>query len=151
MSDVYWVVDPIIRPIIRLCVSSLLNQVIHRIPTLTQALRLELESAVVIYAAIPDAQLVVEGVTLHAHLAFSHLQAPVAHSDTLNGQGYHRLSATALAMGAWKSRLVMGFKRTWVRAWDRTLGQTKASLAFDLMINKVVGDIRSHGEYLPLE
>lgn len=148
MSDVYWVFDPIIRPIIRLCVTSILNQVIHRIPTLTQALRLELDSAAVIYAAIPDAQLIVEGVTLHAHLTFSHIQAPIPHSDTIDGQGYYRPSAAALAMGAWKSRLVMGFKRTWIRAWDRTLGQTKASLAFDLMINKVVGN---NGEYLSLE
>jgi hypothetical protein len=151
MSNVYWVFDPAIRPIIRLCVTSILNQVIHHIPTLTQALRLELESAVVTYVAIPDAQLVVEGVTLDAHLAFNHLLAPVPHSNTMNGQGYHRLSAAALAMGAWKSRLVMGFKRTWMHAWDRTLGQTKASLTFDLTINKVVGDTPSHSEYPSFE
>ncbi|OJA13790.1 hypothetical protein AZE42_00523 [Rhizopogon vesiculosus] len=153
MSNVYWIFDPIIRPIIRLCVTSILNQVIHHIPTLTQALRLELESAVIISAAIPDVQLIVEGVTLHAHLAFSQLQAPVPHSDAINDQGQHRLSAAALAMGAWKSRLMMGFKRTWMHAWDRTLGQTKASLTFDLAINKVVGDTPSHSSepilYLP--
>ncbi|KAG2156152.1 golgi-body localization protein domain-containing protein [Suillus clintonianus] len=156
MSAVYWVLDPIIRPIIRVSVTSILNQVIHRIPTLTQALRLELESAVIAHTAIPDAQLVIEGATLHAHLTFSHLQVPVPRSDQNNGQGDYRPSAAALAMGAWKSRLAMGFKRTWRRAWDRTLGQTKASLTFDLMINKVIGDtpIHSHlgGEpivYLP--
>ncbi|KAG1768119.1 golgi-body localization protein domain-containing protein [Suillus occidentalis] len=131
MSPIYRVFDPIIRPIIRISVTSVLNQVIHRIPTLTQALRLELESA---------------GATLDAHLTFSYLQVPVPHSDKTNGQGDHRLSAAALAMGAWKSRLVMGFKRTWRRAWDSTLGQTKASLTFDLMVNKVIGDtpIPSH-------
>ena len=101
---------------------------------------MELQSAAVTYVAIPDAQLVVEGVTLDAHLAFSHLLVPVQHSDTMNGQGYLGLSAAALAMGEWKSRLVMSFKRTWMHAWDRTLGQTKASLTFDLTINKVVGD-----------
>ena len=45
---------------------------IRHIPTLTQALHLELESAVVTYVAIPNAQLVVEGVALYAHLAFGH-------------------------------------------------------------------------------
>jgi len=83
MSNVYWVFDPAIRPTIRLCVTSILNQVIRHIPALTQALRLELESAVVTYIAIPDAQLVVEGVTLDAHLAFSHLLAPVQACDGL--------------------------------------------------------------------
>lgn len=140
MSPIYRVFDPIIRPIIRISVTSVLNQVIHRIPTLTQALRLELESAVIVHTAIPDAQLVIEGAALDAHLTFSYLQAPVPHSDKTNGQGDHRLSAAALAMGAWKSRLVMGFKRTWRRAWDSTLGQTKASLTFDLTVNKVIGD-----------
>ena len=82
---------------------------IRHIPALTQAPHLELESAVVTYVAIP--QLVVEGVTLDVHLAFL---APVPHSDTMIGQGYHRLSAAELAMGAWKSRLMMGFKRTWM-------------------------------------
>ncbi|KAG0709732.1 golgi-body localization protein domain-containing protein [Suillus ampliporus] len=144
MSAVYWVFDPIIRPIIRVSVTSILNQVIHRIPSLTQALRLELESAVIAYTAIPDAQLVIEGATLHAHLTFSHLQVPVPHFDKNHGQGDHRPSAAALAMGAWKSRLGMGFKRTWRRAWDKTLGQTKASLAFDLMVNKVIGDTPLH-------
>ena len=122
MSNVYWVFDPAICPIIRLCVASVLNQVICHIPALTQALRLELESVVVTYVAIPDAQLVVEGVTLDVHLAFSHLLAPVPHSDTMIGQGYHRFSAAELAMGAWKSRLVMGFKQMWMHAWDRMLG-----------------------------
>lgn len=144
MSPIYRVFDPIIRPIIRISVTSILNQVIHRIPTLTQALRLELESAVIAHTAIPDAQLVIEGATLDAHLTFSYLQVPVPHSDKSNGQGDHRLSAAALAMGAWKSRLVMGFKRTWRRAWDSTLGQTKASLTFDLMVNKVIGDTPIH-------
>lgn len=144
MSPIYRVFDPIIRPIIRISVTSILNQVIHRIPTLTQALRLELESAVIAHATIPDAQLVIEGATLDAHLTFSYLQVPVPHSDKTSGQGDHRLSAAALAMGAWKSRLVMGFKRTWRRAWDSTLGQTKASLTFDLMVNKVIGDTPIH-------
>ncbi|KAG1752693.1 golgi-body localization protein domain-containing protein [Suillus paluster] len=144
MSTVYWLFDPIIRPMIRVSVTSILNQVIHRIPTLTQALRLELESAVITYTAIPDAQLVIEGATLHAHFAFSHLQVPVLHSHNINGHGDHRPSAAALAMGAWKSRLGMGFKRTWRRAWDKTLGQTKASLAFDLTVNKVIGDTPLH-------
>ena len=126
MSNVYWVFDPAIR--------------LRHIPILTQALRLELESVIVTYVAIPDARLVVEGVTLDAHLAFSHLLVPVHHSDTMNGQGYLGSSTAALAMGAWKTRLVMGFKRAWMHAWDRVLGQTKASLTFDLTINKVVGD-----------
>ncbi|KAG2042334.1 golgi-body localization protein domain-containing protein [Suillus americanus] len=144
MSTVYWVFDPIIRPIIRISVTSILNQVIHRIPTLTQALRLELESAVIAHTAIPDAQLVIEGANLDAHLTFSYLQVPVPHSDQINGEGDRRPSAAALAMGAWKSRLAMGFKRTWRRAWDSTLGQTKASLTFDLMANKVIGDTPIH-------
>ncbi|KAG1892357.1 golgi-body localization protein domain-containing protein, partial [Suillus subluteus] len=146
MSTVYWVFDPIIRPIIRISVTSILNQVIHRIPTLTQALRLELDSAVIAHTAIPDAQLVIEGADLDAHLTFSYLQVPVPHSDQINGEGDHRPSAAALAMGAWKSRLAMGFKRTWRRAWDSTLGQTKASLTFDLMVNKVIGDTPIHSE-----
>ncbi|KAG2152335.1 golgi-body localization protein domain-containing protein [Suillus cothurnatus] len=144
MSTVYWVFDPIIRPVIRISVTSILNQVIHRIPILTQALRLELESAVIVHAAIPDAQLVIAGADLDAHLTFSYLHVPVPHSDQINGQGGHRPSAAALAMGAWKSRLAMGFKRTWRHAWDSTLGQTKASLTFDLMINKVIGDTPIH-------
>ncbi|KAG2141789.1 golgi-body localization protein domain-containing protein [Suillus bovinus] len=144
MSTVYWVFDPIIRPIIRISVTSILNQVIHRIPTLTQALRLELESAVIAHTAIPDAQLVIEGAELDAHLTFSYLQVPVPHSDKHNGQGDYRPSAAALAMGAWKPRLAMGFKRTWRRAWDSTLGQTKASLTFNLMVNKVIGDTPFH-------
>ncbi|KAG2367288.1 golgi-body localization protein domain-containing protein [Suillus spraguei] len=144
ISTVYWVFDPIIRPVIRISVTSILNQVIHRIPSLTQALRLEIESAVITHTAIPDAQLVIEGVELDAHLTFSRLQVPVPHSDKINGQGDHRPSAAALAMGAWKSRLAMGFKRTWRHAWDSTLGQTKASLTFDLMVNKVIGDTPIH-------
>jgi len=125
--------------------------VIRHIPALTQALRLELESAVITYVAIPDAQLVVEGVTIDVHLAFSHLLAPVPHSDTMFGQGCHRLSAAELAMRAWKSRLAMSFERAWMHAWDRMLGQTKASLTSDLTINKVVGDTSSHSEHPSFE
>ncbi|KIK46322.1 hypothetical protein CY34DRAFT_418074 [Suillus luteus UH-Slu-Lm8-n1] len=46
----------------------------------------------------------------------------------------HTPSAAALAMGAWKSQLAMGFNCTWKRAWT-------THWAFDFIVIEAICDI----------
>ncbi|KIJ70055.1 hypothetical protein HYDPIDRAFT_121417 [Hydnomerulius pinastri MD-312] len=134
MSSVYSVIDPAVRPAIRLVVTSILQHVIHFIPRLTETVQLDIDRAVVLFTAAPQVQFVVENVVLKGHVCFTQNSQfhPTGGPDLPHGN--QTLSARALAMGAWKSRLAKGFQRTWTRTWDHTLGQTTGSVAFDLVV-----------------
>ncbi|EGO01866.1 hypothetical protein SERLA73DRAFT_71025 [Serpula lacrymans var. lacrymans S7.3] len=139
LSRVYSIFDPIFRPVIRFCVAACLRQVIRYIPTLTQALQFDLNSAVVTFSAIPHASVTVEDASIHAHLSFTQLQDLVPVIDHGDNHVNRTLPTRALAMGAWRSRLSKSFKRTWNRTWDRTWGKTKGAASFSLKISRIEG------------
>ncbi|KAH7914213.1 golgi-body localization protein domain-containing protein [Hygrophoropsis aurantiaca] len=144
-STVYSIFDPCIRPVIRFCVAACLGQIIRYIPTLTQALQFELDSATVSFTSSPQTHLTVEHASLQAHLSFTKSPKLALPAEQEGAPLRHALSPRALAMGAWKPRLGKSFKRTWSRTWDRTWGQTMGAASFTFNINKVAGFVSSAG------
>ncbi|KAI6134943.1 RNA pol II promoter Fmp27 protein domain-containing protein, partial [Pisolithus croceorrhizus] len=142
MSNLYALFDPIIRPTSRLIVTFILRQFILLIPRLTETLQLDIDRAIVSVHSIPEICFSAENVVLKGHVSFTQTSQG-RHVEELHQSegGYQTLNPRALAMGAWKSRLVNNLQRTWTRTWDHTLGLTTGSMAFDL----VVGGIESSG------
>ncbi|KAF9226562.1 hypothetical protein BS17DRAFT_728145 [Gyrodon lividus] len=145
VSSLNSVFDPVVRPVIRLAVTAILQQVIRFIPRLTETVQLEIDRAVVSFNATPQAQLVLDNVVLKSHVSFTKNSQFRPIGDLEHPPRNQTLTARALAMGAWKSRLAKGFKRTWTRTWDHTLGQTTGSVAYDLAVQKVQGFIPASG------
>ncbi|KAL4076077.1 golgi-body localization protein domain-containing protein [Scleroderma citrinum] len=133
ISTVYLVFDPIVRPATRFIVTFILRQFIRLIPRLTETLQLEVDSAVISFTSSPEMSIVAENITLKGHVSFVQNSQDQHTRDHSSVQGSHTLSARALAMGAWKSRLANNFQRTWIRAWDHTLGSTTGSVSFDFV------------------
>ncbi|KAH7887657.1 golgi-body localization protein domain-containing protein [Phlebopus sp. FC_14] len=139
ISELYSYFDPIIRPIVRFVVTYLLSQVIHSIPRLTETVQIEIDKAILSIDATLGMRIAVENVMVKGHVSFIRNPQPNLNGDHSVSHEDHTLSARALAMGAWKSRLAKGFQRTWTRTWDRTLGQTTGSVAFELTLQDVKG------------
>lgn len=144
MSNLYIVFDPAVRPVIRLVVTTALQQVIHFIPRLMETIQVDVDRAVISYIGFPQVQLVVQNVTFKGHVSFT--QSPQFHpvGDYVPSSN-QALSARALAMGAWKSRLSNGFQRAWTRTWNDTLGRMTGSMSYDLVVQQVHGFIPSDG------
>ena len=144
ISSLYVVLDPALRPVIRLVVTAILRQVVHFIPRLMETVQVNIDQAVVSYVGSPQVQLTAQDVVFKGHVAFA--QSPLLYPvrDHLPSTN-QVLSARALAMGAWKSRLSNGFHRAWTRTWNDTLGRTTGSISYDLMVSQVHGLIPSGG------
>ncbi|KAF9247308.1 golgi-body localization protein domain-containing protein [Melanogaster broomeanus] len=145
VSNVYSIIDPAVRPAIRFGVTALLQQVIRFIPRLTETVQLEIDRAVISFNATPRAQLIVEKTVLKGHVSFTQNSQSHPIGDLELPQQGGALTARALAMGAWKSRLAKGFERTLARTWDHTLGQTTGSVAYELVVQEVQGLIPVSG------
>lgn len=137
LSTVFTALDPIVRPATRLVVTSVFRQLIRLIPRLTEAIRLEVDKAVVMVQSEPEVCIVAENVVLKGHVSFIQDRQDQHLAARNLFQRNQTLSARALATGAWKSRLVNSFRRTWSRTWDHTLGLTTGSMAFDLAVQGV--------------
>ncbi|KAF8556963.1 hypothetical protein OG21DRAFT_1435884 [Imleria badia] len=144
ISGLYVVFDPAVRPVIRLVVTAALQQVIRVIPRLMETVQVDIDRAVVSYVGSPQVQLVAQNVTFKGHVSFA--QSPQFHPirDYVPSSN-QALSARALAMGAWKSRLSNGFQRAWTRTWNDTLGRMTGSISYDLVVQQVHGFIPSDG------
>lgn len=142
ISSLYIVLDPVVRPLIRLVVTAALQQVIRFIPRLMETIQVDIDRAVVSYVGSPQVQLVVQNVTFKGHVFFAQSPQvqPIKHNVPSSDQV---LSARALAMGAWKSRLSNGFHRAWTRTWDDTLGRMTGSISYNLVVQQVHGFIPS--------
>ena len=144
ISGLYVIFDPAVRPVIRLVVTAALQQVIRFIPTLMETVQVDIDRAVVSYVGSPQVQFIVQNVTFKGHVSFA--QSPQFHpiGDDVPSSS-QTLSARALAMGAWKSRLSSGFQRAWTRTWNDTLGRMTGSVSYDLVVRQVYGFIPSDG------
>lgn len=144
ISSLYIVLDPPVRPVIRLVVTAVLQQVIRFIPRLMETVQVDIDRAVVSYVGSPQVQLIAQNVTFKGHVSFA--QSPQFHPirDYVPSNN-QMLSARALAMGAWKSRLSNGFHRAWTRTWNDTLGRMTGSISYDLVVRQVHCFILSDG------
>ncbi|KAH0839883.1 hypothetical protein J3R83DRAFT_834 [Lanmaoa asiatica] len=142
ISSLYVVFDPAVRPVTRLVVTAALQQVIRFIPRLMETVQVDIDRAVVFYVGSPQIQLIVQNVAFKGHVSFA--QSPQSHpiGDYVPSSN-QALSARALAMGAWKSRLSSGFQRAWTRTWNDTLGRMTGSISYDLVVRHVHGFIPS--------
>lgn len=141
VSNLYALFDPVIRPTSRLIVTFVLRQFILLIPRLTETLQLDVDRAIVSFNSIPEICFSAENVVLKGHVSFTQTSQAQRVEEPHQSEGQQTLNPRALAMGAWKSRLVNNLQRTWTRTWDHTLGSSTGSMAFDL----VVGGIESSG------
>lgn len=146
VSNLYSVFDPMIRPASRLIVTSILRQFILLIPRLTETLQLEVDRATMSFNSVPEMCICAENVVLKGHVSFTQSSQGRRVEEPHQSEGYQTLNARALAMGAWKSRLVNNFQRTWTRTWDHTLGLTTGSMAFDLVAGGIESSSFGHGE-----
>lgn len=144
ISSLYVIFGPAVRPVIRLVVTAMLQQVIRFIPRLMETVKVEIDRAVVSYVGSPQVQFVVQNIAFKGHVSFA--QSPQFHpiGDYVPSSN-QALSARALAMGAWKSRLSNGFQRAWTRTWNDTLGRMTGSISYDLVVRHVHGFIPSDG------
>ncbi|EIW82107.1 hypothetical protein CONPUDRAFT_81652 [Coniophora puteana RWD-64-598 SS2] len=133
-------IDPVVRPLIRFCVSAILAQLIRVIPTLTQALRIELDSVAVIFDVASNHRIVLDQMSIDVQVLFTELRASRIPSQGPAASQNQHLTARALAMGAWKSRISSNFMRTWSKAWDVTWGQSRGHASFVLHIGRVTGE-----------
>lgn len=144
ISGLHVVFEPAVRPVIRLIVTAALQQVIRFIPRLMETVQVDIDRAVVSYVGSPQVQLIVQNVTFKGHVSFA--QSPQFHpiGDYVPSSNY-TLSARALAMGAWKSRLSNGFQRAWTRTWNDTLGRMTGSISYDFVVRQFHAFIPSEG------
>lgn len=144
ISSLYLIFDPVVRPVIRFVVTAMLQQVIRFIPRLMETIQVDIDRAVVSYVGSPQVQFILQNVALKGHVSF--VQCPQFHpiGDYVPSSN-HALSARALAMGAWKSRLSNGFQRAWTRTWNDTFGRMTGSISYDLVVRHVHGFIPPDG------
>lgn len=144
ISGLFVVFDPAVRPIIRFVVTAALQQVIRFIPRLMETVQVDIDRAVVAYVGSPQVQLVAQNVTFKGHVSFAQSPQFYPIRDYVPSSN-QALSARALAMGAWKSRLSNGFQRAWTRTWNDTLGRMTGSISYDLVVQQVHGFIPLDG------
>lgn len=123
--------DPYVRPIIRASIVSALRFIISALPTLTQTIDFELDSAVVTYTALPGVELILKQAKIKTKVMLSVVEnvlnpgAPVA-PQLQSIRGHRRFASVA----DWNARVQNSLRRTWDRAWGAT--QVTASLSLRL-------------------
>ncbi|EKM59200.1 uncharacterized protein PHACADRAFT_169675 [Phanerochaete carnosa HHB-10118-sp] len=127
--------EPYVRPTLRAAVVSVLRVMIRALPTLTQVLDLEINSAIVSSSVISGAELVVRKAKFHTSVAFTQLDnsntttRPVPVTPT---RAIHRRLAS---VANFNTRVKNSLRRTWGRAW----GSTQVAVALSLNIHEVLG------------
>jgi hypothetical protein len=134
LSAIYRLLEPHFRPLIRSFVVSSLRHIIHRLPGITQAFKLEVRSAEVTLAALPETNVMIEDIAFHTTLTFTELETSSGMENTEPnvGEGRHLKS---FGVSNWRTRLMKSSKRTWDRAW----GQTQGFASVSLKLKRVTG------------
>lgn len=134
ISTVTVFLEPFFRPLIRTYVVACLRIGIQLLPMLSQALSFDLRSVVLTFAAVPEAEIVAEQISIHASVDFTQLE-PVIDLVEMEEAPRPRDPQKASGMSIWKRRLTESFHRSLDRAWGMTMG----TAAIALKIHNIAG------------
>ncbi|KAJ6598956.1 golgi-body localization protein domain-containing protein [Mycena vulgaris] len=135
-SDLYSLLDPFLRPLVRTYFAGCLRLLIRWVPGISQALALDLHSPTITFADMPGAKVVIGTVTIRTVLAFTQTEKPEEVGQPLQVPSHTR---TSYSVAAWRRRLTHSLQRSWDRAW----GQTHGSAKVDLRFHDIVGSMDS--------
>ena len=127
-TDLYFLVEPLLRPLVRSATVMLIRVVIRSLPALTQAVHFDLDSAEVTFSESPRSCLRIKEASLRTQLNFTQLEDVVFAED-------HETKRTLVVPGrmmnfaALRLRLRKSFGRTWERAWGKTHGSASIILS----------------------
>lgn len=113
--------DPFIRPFLRKYAVVWLQLLIRWLPTITQAIALEVHQASVTFAALPGTKVVVDEMYLTTSVE---LQETSQEGDQTAPEATHNGEA-GQGMASWSSRVKDGFRKSLDRAWGSTKGKGK--------------------------
>ncbi|THV08447.1 hypothetical protein K435DRAFT_11362 [Dendrothele bispora CBS 962.96] len=136
LSGVFILLDPIVRPVIRVAVITILRSVIVIIPSITSAVYLDVQLARIVANDMAGLELVSERIHLHTSLEFT----PIENAKETETRRHPIPAPTlrkAYSIAAWKSRFKGSFRRSWNRAVERSLGLGSVSLE----LQNIVGSI----------
>ena len=135
--NLYNLLEPYLRPLIRTCVVACLRLFIRWLPHIVEGLTFDLQSTSLAFPELPGTHISAEQLSIHARLSFSQLGTVI---DTLSQHQTPRpLQARKLyGMTAWRKRLTASFQRSLDRAW----GKAQGNAAVTLKLHNVAGSTR---------
>ncbi|KAF8314787.1 hypothetical protein DL93DRAFT_2227867 [Clavulina sp. PMI_390] len=123
--------DLIFRPFLRSFFVSAVRLIIRLVPSLSQILDVELDTATFVFKDLGDAYLTISGVTVASKADFEQLSDEVARSKEeakIAKELSEKKDKDPPPAEEWKSRLFKGSERVWKRAVSVTEGSTSVSL-----------------------
>ncbi|KAJ6539449.1 golgi-body localization protein domain-containing protein [Mycena capillaripes] len=135
-SQLYSLIDPFIRPLVRSYFGACLRLLIRWVPGISQALALDLHSPTITFADMPGAKIVTTTVSVRTLLAFTQTEKPADVGQQLKAPSLGRAS---YSVGAWRRRLTQSVQRSWDRAW----GQTHGSATIEVKFLDILGSMDS--------
>lgn len=128
ITDLYSLVEPIIRPLVRTVTVMSIRVIIRSLPALTQALHFDLDSAEVTFSESPQSRLRIKEASLQTQLNFTQLEDMIYAEDT-ETKRESVAASRMMSFAALRSRLRKSFGRTWERAWGKTHGSASITLS----------------------
>jgi hypothetical protein len=126
VARVYAFLEPSLRPAIRSITVACMRIFIRCLPTLTQALHFDLDSAEVTFLASPQSCIRIKEATLHSQLDFTLLEDVISAESDLGVTSSRR--ARLMNMTALRTRLSKSFARTWEKAWGKAQGTASITM-----------------------
>ena len=125
-----WVVDAVMRPILRWLFVGAARGFIRLLPSLSQIVDIQLDSMTIVFEDLGDAYINIRGVTLATKVAFSQLADTNTRSveEAKVAEKILEEKAVSRAAAGWGNKLALSSQRTWKRAWSVTQGSTSISL-----------------------
>ena len=140
MTDLYSMIEPILRPLVRSVTVMLIRAVIRSLPALTQAVHFDLDSAEVTFSESPQSCLRIKEASLQTQLDFTQLE-DVIFAEDHETQRALVVPGRMMNFAALRSRLRKSFGRAWERAW----GKTHGSASITLSLKAITGVVPSTG------
>jgi len=136
--------EPYVRPLARTVLIGLLRVVIQWLPRILQALSFDLQSAIITFADVPGAQILIEEINLSSALVLTQLHPTPIPTDSskTRKQG---TEGSGSGVAAWRKRMTDSFRRSLDNAW----GEARGDATITLKISNVVGTMPApgNGEY----
>jgi hypothetical protein len=136
VSQLYSLIDPLLRPLIRSYFAASLRLLINWVPGISQALALDVHSPTITFADVPGAKIVVGTISVRTLLAFTQTEKAEEAARPSKAPPSTRAS---YSVGAWRRRLTNSVQRSWDRAW----GQTHGSAMIEVKLNDTIGSMDS--------
>jgi hypothetical protein len=133
-SQLYSLVDPLLRPLARTYFAACLRLLINWVPGISQALALDLHSPTITFADAPGAKVVIGTISIRTLLAFTQTGKP---EDIGQPQQAPSPARASYSVGAWRRRLTHSVQRSWDRAWGQTHGAATVELKFQDIIGSM--------------